>query len=403
MLNALIARQQASLRDEREHAEKARAAEARAGRPPPWTVRQTRSGTVRVVEEWLEPDHCHGRVAVKGALRADPADVARLALDPAIGRLDLGRMLFIDTETTGLSVGAGTVAFLIGLARFEGESLRIEQLVLPRPGEEGPLLDLLAERLAEASCLVSYNGKSYDWPLLRTRFVLNRRPVPPAPPHLDLLPCARRLYRRRLGEVRLVQLESELLGLRRDRDIAGSEIPALYWAFVRDGRAGPLGPILAHNASDLVALAALLALFSERYAVPEEDADPTDHLSFARVAVRAGDGPRALGFVRRAASGGGTLDVTLEALRLEARLCTRAKDYSLARQRLEEALCLAASDARRAEPFHLELAKLLEHRLGGLELALEHAARVRTLESEADRERRRARLVRRLAAPAGGA
>ena len=106
-------------------------------------------------------------------------------------------MLFLDTETTGLAGGTGTVPFLVGLAWFEGRSLRVHQLFLRRLGEEAPMLRVLAERMAEPPAWSTYNGKSFDWPLLRTRFVLNRVPTPAELPHLDLLHCARRVFKHR--------------------------------------------------------------------------------------------------------------------------------------------------------------------------------------------------------------
>ncbi|MCZ7679242.1 MAG: ribonuclease H-like domain-containing protein [Sandaracinaceae bacterium] len=188
----------------------------------PGELEETPHGPVHRVSGWLEPAHCHGRVPIAGALSVDPATIAKLALDTELASIDPRRMLFLDTETTGLAGGTGTIPFLIGLAWFEDESLRIEQLVLRAPGEEAPMLRRLAERVEGASCLVSYNGKSYDWPLLRNRFVLNRVPVAAPPAHLDLLHCARRIFKRRLGQVRLVHLEAQVLGMQREHDIDGA-------------------------------------------------------------------------------------------------------------------------------------------------------------------------------------
>jgi uncharacterized protein YprB with RNaseH-like and TPR domain len=130
--------------------------------------------------------------------------LAQLALNPELESIDLRRALFFDTETTGLAGGTGTVPFLIGIAWFEDESMRIQQLFLPEMGKEAPMLHWLRERVQQSSCVVSFNGKAFDWPLLRTRFVLNRVPAPSLPPHLDLLHCARRVLRPRLQSVRLV-------------------------------------------------------------------------------------------------------------------------------------------------------------------------------------------------------
>ena len=144
----------------------------------------------------------------------------------------------LDTETTGLSGGTGTLPFLIGTARFEDDGrFLVEQLFLRRPGEEAPMLHWLASQLAATTCLVTYNGKSFDWPLLRSRFVMNRVPVPPLPPHLDLLHCARRVFARRNLGARLTDTRKRLTD-------QGFQITPLtsekFAAFIRpSGRNGP--------------------------------------------------------------------------------------------------------------------------------------------------------------------
>src|SRR5262245_28950257 len=169
----------------------------------------TAHGVLNVTLRRYAAEHRHGRVRVGSALAALPSHVAALALDPSLAGAAPERALLLDTETTGLAGGAGTLPFLFGLGWFEpGGSLHLEQLFLARPGEERPMLARLTERLSSASCIVSFNGKSYDWPLLRTRFVMNRMPVPTPPPHLDLLHCARRAFRHRCESARLVELET---------------------------------------------------------------------------------------------------------------------------------------------------------------------------------------------------
>src|SRR5206468_1922487 len=161
------------------------------------------------------PGYRQGRVAIGAARIAQATTVASLALDENLRGIDTSRMLLVDTETTGLHGGAGTLPFVIGLAWFEGESLVVRQLFVPRPGQERPLLYRLAERLAMASVLVSFNGKCFDWPLLKARFVMNRIAGVQALPHLDLLHCARRVFKRRLGSTRLQDLEEQVLGFTR--------------------------------------------------------------------------------------------------------------------------------------------------------------------------------------------
>lgn len=261
---------------------------------------------LHVVERWHEPRHAHGRVAIAPACDVPPATLAALALDPTLIDVDARRALYLDTETTGLAGGTGTIPFLVGLARFVDDSLLVEQLFLRQPGEEAPMLRALAERLADASCLVTYNGKSFDWPLLRTRFVLARVPCPTLPPHVDLLHCARRVLKRRMAAhgvgVRLVEVERLVLGLYREDDIAGSEVPAAYLDWLRHGATERLCAVLEHNASDLVALPATLVALADRWGVRAED-DTVEHLSLTELAWRARDWERAKRFAHLAAEG----------------------------------------------------------------------------------------------------
>lgn len=387
LMSRLIAREQAALR------ERARTPTAPL-EPLPGAVVETPHGPMHVVDTWLEPQHCHGRAPVRDCLDVDPRAVGMLALDPGLERVDPRRVLVIDTETTGLSAGGGgTLAFLLGMAWFEDESLHVQQLLLRAPGQEAPMLRAFAARLAECSCIVTYNGKSYDWPLLRTRFVMNRVPMPPSPPHLDLLHCARRIFRRRLRRVRLVDMEAEVLAMHRERDVSGAEIPSIYYDYLRGAEPGVLTPVIEHNAHDLIALAALLpALVAQLSEVRPQD-DPRDHLGCAEVARRAGDEDRALAFARAAADGGGDQECTLRALMLAARLARRRGDVDAEERALTRAL--DATDGRGGE-VHLALAKLYEHRRRDPGRALGHAAHTRLVEEPEAHGRRLGRLLRRL-------
>jgi uncharacterized protein YprB with RNaseH-like and TPR domain len=389
LMSDLVARRQKKLRDRSPNG----AVEVRL----PGELRDTEHGPVHVVESWLEPSHCHGRVPIADALGVDPKMVARLALDETLEGIDPRKVLLLDTETTGLSGGTGTIAFLIGLAWFEDESLRIQQLFLRRPGEEAPMLRLLADRLERSSCLVTYNGKAFDWPLIRARYVLNRVPMPEPKPHLDLLHCARRVYKRRLERVRLVHMEAQVLGMHREYDIDGAEIPSIYLDFIRGADGSALAPVIEHNANDLVALAAIMAEVATRFATLHEDDDPRDHLGFARVAERADDEDRALSFARAAADGGGDESVTVDALVLAARLCRRRKDVGGEEQALLAAVGPAASTSDEAlATVHLLLSKHYEHRQKDAARALEHARLTAAAELEEAHARRVSRLEARV-------
>ncbi|RYZ42649.1 MAG: hypothetical protein EOO71_07005 [Myxococcaceae bacterium] len=388
-------RQMLSFWAERQGTASARRAVAPVPEPRalPVEARTTAFGTVHVAEQVYPPEHHHGMAPVAAALDVEARLVASLALHPELESVDFTRMLMLDTETTGLAGGTGTVPFLVGLAWFEGRSLRVQQLFLRRMGEEAPMLRLLAERMASSSCLVTYNGKSFDWPLLRTRFVLNRVPVPKELPHLDLLHCARRVFKHRGEGARLVHLESKVLGHHRVDDVDGALIPELYFRFLRGTDGSELVPVLEHNQKDLLLLAALLGDLVRRFRAEGTEAqDPRDLLGFAVVAERAGDADRALAFAKAAAEAGG--NVGIEALAVASRLCRRAGDCESAVAHLQRALTFARPG--QGATLHLSLTKLYEHSLKDLSRALYHARLAAPVELPADHQLRLERLERRL-------
>src|SRR5208337_3363855 len=173
------------------------------------------------------------------------------------------KWLFLDTETTGLAGGTGTYAFLVGLAWWDAGGLQVEQLFLRDFSEEHSLLQELAVRLAERPVLVTFNGKSFDWPLLENRFTMTRAiRVPSLAAHLDLLHPARALWKLRLGSVRLVELERHVLdaaslGWHREDDVSSALIPQYYFDYLRGGSTKPLAGVVKHNQMDLRGLAAL--------------------------------------------------------------------------------------------------------------------------------------------------
>jgi hypothetical protein len=338
----------------------------------------------------LEPDHVHGRVPVAKALGVDPKLVAELALDPSLAEIDLGRAVYLDCETTGLRGGTGTVAFLIGLGSFEDRSFAVEQLFLPELGEEAPMLEWVRARIDASSAIVTFNGKAFDWPLLQARYVSNRVAPPPVRPHLDLLHCARRIYRRRLGGVRLADVEERVLGMRRERDVDGAEIPGLYWSFLRHKNTDSIQPIVEHNANDLVALAAMLGHLSERFARVFAEDEPVDHLARAKLAHRAGDHGRSARFALAASEGGGEPEITTEAHVLLAAIAKASRDLDAFERHLGTAL--AAAPPSLAPPIHLDLAKLYEHRRKDFDRALEHARNTGAIEGHLGSAKRVARL-----------
>ncbi len=219
------------------------------------------------------------------------------------------KWLFLDTETTGLAGGTGTYAFLVGLGWWDAGGLQVEQLFLRDFSEEHSMLHELAMRLTERPVLVTFNGKSFDWPLLENRFTMTRKiAVPKLMAHLDLLHPARALWKLRLGSVRLVELErhvlgAERLGWHRADDIASSLIPQYYFDYLRGGTADPLAGVANHNQMDLRGLAALYGkintLLDEREGNLAET-DSLDLFGLSRYLHRRGEKHRAHSICRRA-------------------------------------------------------------------------------------------------------
>jgi len=198
-------------------------------------------------------------------------DRARLASLPGQPPADVP-LVCLDTETTGLATAAGTMAFLIGLGRWEKGLFRVVQLILPDQSDEPALLAALSAEIHPDAWLVTYNGRTFDWPLLVTRFRMAGKGPPAHAGHLDLLPLVRRVFRHRMADARLRSVESELFGLVRHADVEGWEIPGRYLAFLRGESGALLADIARHNDEDVVSLARLLGHLEQRYGAPEERA-----------------------------------------------------------------------------------------------------------------------------------
>ncbi|MBE3589466.1 MAG: ribonuclease H-like domain-containing protein, partial [Firmicutes bacterium] len=316
--------------------------------------------------------------------------------------------LWFDLETTGLGGGAGVRAFLVGVARLEGQELAVRQHVLPDLDREAAFLEEVARDLAAPSW-VTYNGRTFDAPLLRDRCTLHGV-EPPAPLlELDLLPAARAVWRRRLGSAALSRLATEVLGLPPEDGPGGGEMPALYAAFLAEGDPFWLAGAVQHNRVDLLALASLTWELAAALEDPPPSWPAPDLIGLARLAERCGRLPAALLALERAARRAERPGERAAALAALARLHKRGRRYGAAAALLEEAVAAPVLPSLT----HLdELAKLQEHRLGDLHRALaltERALRLLTLQGEgraalarAAWERRRARLLRRLARAAAG-
>ena len=293
-----------------------RAADALGGR------RMTnRYGECLVIDRRYESERWHGDIQI-GECEVENLESLRL-LDPGLPVHEAlpsrpARTVFIDLETTGLSGGAGTLAFLVGCGYFDAGAFQVRQFLLPSHSSERALLALVADFLDGADLIVTYNGKTFDVPVMETRWSFHRLEMPEiggddGVPHFDMLHPARRLWKKSVEAgilsvenaegCRLSTLERALFDVRRIGDVPGLEIPGRFFRFVRSGEAAPLEPVLEHNRIDLVSLAAVTARAAKLADRGHEAcADNAEALALGKVYERANLNERAEACYRKAAT-----------------------------------------------------------------------------------------------------
>jgi uncharacterized protein YprB with RNaseH-like and TPR domain len=321
-----------------------------------------------LVEESFPLHARHGERSL-GALLEQSIDVAAtLAQDPALARLRFSDLLFIDTETTGLSGGTGTLVFLVGIGYLEPERFVVRQYFLRSPADEPAMLTALATDAARRPGLVSFNGRSFDMPLLETRYILNRRRSPfILAPHLDLLPAARRLWRDSLDSCSLGSLEGSVLGVRRDQaDVPGGLIPIIYRDYLRSGNAIEMPRIFYHNQIDVLSMVVLAAHLCSAFGRPEGELQRgQEWYSLARWYEQVGMVPEAEGAYRSALDADLPAEVYQGALQHLGLLLKRAERRDEAAIVWQQLASVELDDVHG----HVELAKYHEWHTGELEQA----------------------------------
>jgi len=247
---------------------------------------------------------------------------------------DPSKWLFLDTETTGLTGGTGTYPFMVGIAWWDAGGLEVEQFFMRDHSEEHALLVTLAERIAGRGVLVTFNGKSFDWPLLETRYRMTRKvKVPALAAHLDFLHPARNLWRIRLGSVRLAELEKHVLGFHRGADLISAMIPQFYFDYLRGGPVEPVIEIFKHNQMDLRGLAGLASRIVSLLLEPEKHSgDPMELFGVSRICERRGATSRARKHYAQSIEGSLPAEADRLARRALARMAKRDGDLVLARE-----------------------------------------------------------------------
>ncbi len=326
----------------------------------------TPRGDVFVAEQIYQPDYRHGVSTIVCSLPI--AMISQWAKDARLADLPLSKFAFLDTETSGLAGGTGTYAFMVGIARFTDDRFLLRQFFMRDPAEEPAMLEAIAQFLAPAQALVTFNGKAFDAPLLTTRYRLHQIPVPYKDySHLDLLPLARRLWRDRLESRALKYLEEHVLGLKRSsEEVPGYEIPWLYFDYLRTGDARPLAGVFYHNAMDVVAMAALLAHVNEMMQNPYEGRveHGLDFIALGKLFEDLGHWEEAARLFER----GLELDLT------ESDFGLALKRLSILQKRrgdFNEAIRLWETAAANGHIYaHIEMAKYYEHKCRDVKTAL---------------------------------
>lgn len=320
------------------------------------------------------------------------SDVDALAGDGPGAEFDLGRAAYLDTETTGLAGGTGTYAFLIGAGRFVGDSFVVRQFFMRDPADEAGQLEAVAAWLEGSSGLVTFNGRAFDVPLLTMRFGLHLRPMSlDEMPHLDLLPVARRLWRRRLVGCGLANLEREVLGLERVEDVPGWLVPERYFRFQQNGDARPLVGVFEHNAIDVLSMVSLAVRMARSVQTPEAQVEhPLDWMSLARIYQSRGWLERSMAAWEEALVRPATPQLAQEA---RWALSMTAKRLGLWDRAVAVWKAMMAPGVPHRLGPHVEMAKHLEHRCGDFAAALEYAAAARVLVADGVLERHRRRIA----------
>lgn len=364
-------------------------------------VVQTPFGEHFETEKLWERHRRHGSIYISD-LAELPEDLLDSLSEGVIASSAPVKWAFLDTETTGLAGGSGTYAFLVGVGSIEAAGFRLRQFFMRDFAEEASLLHALAEHLSQFDVLITYNGKTYDQPLLETRFVMARaRPPFDRLLHLDLLFGARRLWKLRLDSCRLVDLENQILGVERLGDLPGELIPYYYFEYLRTQQAMRLVPVFHHNATDILSLACLTAIVPFAFRSPQEAVfrHGADLIGLARWLLKGEREEEASRLFRRAVELGLPDDLLFKTLWDVATIEKRLGREAAALAALTE--LTTSRNPYRARAYEA-LAKYYEHRERNYAMALEMIRGALQIADEPAMRRREQRLRERLARPRNG-
>lgn len=318
-----------------------------------------------IIEKIFDKGFKHGDIVLDSVFDISQKAFGLIAKDEVFENFDIRDTIFIDTETTGLAGGTGTYAFLIGVGFFTEQNFKIIQFLMRDFDEEASLLYNLKDILERFKCIVSFNGKAFDMPLLCTRFLMNNiKKFKNDFLHLDLLFAARRIYKERLQCLSLSSLEKNIIGIERYNDIPGSEIPSIYFKYLQEKEPASLKPIIYHNKIDILSLVTLLFILADGVANPfhSKNIKKEDYYCLARIYEDMGDISKSIECYKKA----------METYNIREKACTK---LSLLYKRLgywekAEELWIQMAKNNINKIFSLvELAKYYEHKVKNFQKA----------------------------------
>lgn len=313
-------------------------------------------GDSLTVSEVFPPEYQHGVTKLTHPIDTDVlCQVSRLTPGTS---LQLDEILFLDTETSGLGGGTGTFAFMIGLGFYTGQGFQVQQLVMRDPSEEPAMLAELIKITARFKAVLTYNGKSFDIPLLTNRYILNGLTSPFIQyPHIDLLQITRKIWSNRFDNRSLSHLENQVLGFfRSGEEVPGWMIPQIYFDFLVDHNPIPLAGVFYHNKIDILSLAGLTLIAGNTLTYPNStDIHQLDQLSVAKVYQNLGRTEEALSIYEQCIQKDLAPPQQLQAVMNSAEMCKRDRKWDLAVALWKEASQLGSIEAC------IELAKFHEH------------------------------------------
>ncbi|MCE1246518.1 MAG: ribonuclease H-like domain-containing protein [Firmicutes bacterium] len=355
---------------DKKHQKKKKPVEKPALVLPDFIEEETPEGTVYYRETSFPLRHRHGSLFLYEIFDSPPEILAFLATDENYGEMDLKKTLFVDTETTGLAGGSGTCAFLTGAGFLRDGNFVVRQYFMPDYMYENAMLAHFLNLVKEHTGFVSFNGKSYDLPLIKTRMAMNRlRCDFDDYFHLDLLHSGRRFWKKTLDSCSLTSLETSVLDFKREDDVPGYLIPDLFFQYIRNKDFQPLDIVFQHNLFDIVSMAVLIARMWSHLELAEcGNLCGTEYFSLGRIYEIRGDEEKALSFYQKARNSQLPRHTKAKITENIASILKKRKDHSQAVQMWEE---MAGESELDITPF-VELAKYYEHTAKDIQKAIEY-------------------------------